>query len=181
MKRKYYILPSDYCKAALAEYEKAKAAALAAKDALLQEFGCVAIMRSGSKGIGLAYSSETDMSGFCIPRLMDGYYVSKPKVNTIRGKAAQAKIDECCRLLEVWQWALENALGVYGIVRDYYGFHHLVAQPLPDGRVVLNAPDGTNSPRTQSSSRNFDGPVIPGCAVEVSLDEAVKAGMRDEK
>lgn len=171
MNRRYYILPEEFCKRAIVEFEIARDSAMAAKQALMNEYGCVAIMRRGSKGVGLAYSSPTDMSGFCNPKNVDGHYISKPKRNTIRGKEAQDKIDACCQLLEVWQWSLEKALGVYGVVSDYHGFHYLVAHPLPDGRVVLNAPAGKNSPRRQNSFRNFDDPVIPDCATEISESE----------
>ena len=95
-----------------------------------------------------------------------------PCSTRIKGKEAIQILDECGDLLEIWQWALEHALGVYGIVADRSGFHYLVAKPLKDGQVILNAPAGKNRPRGNGYSRNFDDPVIPDCAKPITEAEA---------
>ncbi len=172
MNRKYYILPADYCKDALIKYQIAKDDAMRAKQEVMAKFGCVALLRAGRSIEGLAYEKYTDLSGFTVPREMDGYWVIRPKKNTIKGKEAIRILDECGDLLEIWQWSLEHALGVYGVVGDRSGFHYLVAKPLKDGQVILNAPAGKNRPRGNGYSRNFDDPVIPDCATPISKDEA---------
>ncbi len=172
MNRKYYMLPADFCRDALAKYQIAKDDAMRAKKDIMAKYGCVAMLRSGRNIQGLAFEKYTDLSGFTVPKRQMDYWVIRPKKTTLRGKQAQQELDECGELLEIWQWALEHALGVYGIVRDYHGFHYLVAKPLKDGRVILDAPAGKNSPRGPNVSRNFDDPIIPGCAIPISEDEA---------
>jgi len=142
MNRKYYILPAEHCADAIAKYEAAKAAAMASEKTILAEYFGAGILRRGSIGIGFAYVDPVDMSGFCQPQKMEGYWISKPKKNTIRGKRVQAQLDEYCGLMEVWQWALEHALGIYSVsfCRRMQVFNYVVARPLNDGRVVVSWP-----------------------------------------
>lgn len=172
MNRNYYILPADYCKDALAKYQIAKDDAMRAKQEVMAKFGCVALLRAGRAILGLAYEKYTDLSGFTVPRRKSDYWVIRPKKNTIKGKEAIQILDECGDLLEIWQWSLEHALGVYGVVGDRSGFHYLVAKPMKDGQVILNAPAGKNRPRGNGYSRNFDDPVIPDCAKPITEAEA---------
>lgn len=172
MIRNYYILPADFCKDALAKYQIAKDDAMRAKQEIMAKYGCVAMLRSGRNIQGLAYEKYTDLSGFTVPKRQMDFWVIRPKKTTLRGKRAQQELDECGELLEIWQWALEHSLGVYGCVMNVTGFHYLVAKPLKDGRVILNAPAGKNSPRGPNVSRNFDDPVIPECAIKISEAEA---------
>ena len=172
MIRDYYLLPVDFCRDALVKYQIAKDDAMKAKKAIMDKYGCVALIRRGAHIDGLAFTSEVSMHGFTVPKRELGYWVTKPKKNTLRGKAAIAEFAECGELLEIWQWALEKCLGVYGCVLDSSGFHYLVATPLIDGTVLLNTPSGKNRPRGPNTSRNFDDPVIPSCAILISHDEA---------
>ena len=164
MMRNYYLLPADYCRDALAKHKIARDDAMKAKKALMDKYGCTALVRRGPHIDGLAYLSQVQMHGFTVPRYELALWIVKPKKNTIRGKQAIAEFDECGELLEIWQWSLEKCLGVYGCVLDRNGFHYLVATPLEDGAVILCAPAGKNLPRGPNVSRNFDDPVIPDCA-----------------
>lgn len=175
MNRAYYLLPADFCKDALAKYQIAKDDAMRAKQEIMAKYGCVALLRAGSNIQGLAYEKYTDLSGFTVPKRQMDFWVIRPKKTTLRGKKAQQELDECGELLEIWQWALEHSLGVYGCVLSTgidKGFHYLVAKPLKDGRVILDAPAGKNSPRGPNVSRNFDDPVIPACATPITEAEA---------
>jgi hypothetical protein len=172
MMRNYYLLPADYCRDALAKHMIARDDALKAKKALMDKYGCTALVRRGPHVDGLAYLSQVQMHGFTVPRYELAMWVVKPKKNTIRGKQAIAELAECGELLEIWQWSLEKCLGVYGCVLDHHGFHYLVATPLQDGSVILCAPAGKNRPRGPNVSRNFDDPVIPDCAELISADVA---------
>ena len=172
MNRKHYLLPADFCKDALARYQIAKDDAIAAKHDLMAKYHCTAILRRGRFGEGLIFDTLCDLSGFTVPRKLGEHWLAKPKKNTITGKVAARELDDCCHLLEIWQWALEHALGVYGCVLDRDGFHYLVAKPLKDGRVVLDVPAGKNRQRGPNVSRNFDDPVIPECAQPITEAEA---------
>lgn len=174
MERIYYLLPADFCQQALMRHQIARDDALAAKAELLEQFGCVAVARNGPQIVALAYKERTELSGFTLPRLdpVHGLWTIRPKANTLRGKKAQQMMAECADLLEIWQWSLEHSLGVFGIVSDRTGFHYLVATPLHDGRVLLDAPAGKNRPCGPSVSRNFDDPVIPDCAVPIAPEAA---------
>ncbi len=176
MQRNYYLLPAEFCQDALTRYEIARNDAMRAKQELMARYGCIALLRSGHSVQGLAFDKYTDLSGFTVPKRQLDYWVIRPKKTTLRGKKAQQELDECGELLEIWQWALEHSLGVHGCVLDSSGFHFLVARPLPDGRVLLDAPAGKNRPRTANVSRNFDDPVIPECAVQISQAEAERLG-----
>lgn len=174
MNRIYYVLPADYCADALARFQIARDDAVAAKHELMQKYGCVALLRRGAHIDGLLFKEYTDLSGFTVPRRRDDLWLVKPKKTTLRGRRVQAELDQCGELLEIWQWALEKCLGVHGCVLDREGFHNLVAHPLKDGRVLLDAPDGKNRPRGPNVSRNFDDPVIPDCAVKIGVEEALR-------
>lgn len=170
--RVYYLLPKQYCQDALAKYAIARDDAVAAKKALMNKYGCAALVRRGPHIDGLAFLSQINLTGFTVPRYELAYWVIKPKKNTIRGKQAIAEFAECGELLEIWQWSLEKCLGVYGCVLDHTGFHYLVAFPLIDGTVLLDAPAGKNRPRGPYVSRNFDDPIIPDWAQPVSAEVA---------
>lgn len=170
--RVYYLLPADYCRDALAKYAIARDDAMTAKKALMNKYGCAALVRRGPHIDGLAFHSQINLTGFTVPRYELAYWVTKPKKNTIRGKQAIAEFAECGELLEIWQWSLEKCLGVYGCVLDHKGFHYLVAFPLIDGTVLLDAPAGKNRPRGSNVSRNFDDPIIPDWAQPVSAEVA---------
>ena len=172
MMRNYYLLPADYCRDALAKHMIARDDAMKAKKALMDKYGCIALVRRGAHIDGLAYLSQIQMHGFTVPRYELAMWVVKPKKNTIRGKQAIAELAECGELLEIWQWSLEKCLGVYGCVLDHQGFHYLVATPLQDGSVILCAPAGKNRPRGPNVSRNFDDPIIPDCAELIPADVA---------
>lgn len=172
MIRNYYQLPADYCRDAVSKYEIARDDAVKAKKALMDKYGCTALIRRGRHIDGLAYLSEVQMHGFTVPRYELAYWVVKPKKNTIRGKQAIAEFAECGELLEIWEWSLEKCLGVYGCVLDHQGFHYLVATPLKDGTVILDAPAGKNRPKGPNVSRNFDDPLIPDCAKLLSATDA---------
>lgn len=171
MMRHFYLLPADFCQEALALYQLAKNDAVAAKQEVMAKYGCVALLRSGRFVQGLAFECSVEPAGFSSPKKNGDYWITRPKRNSRLGKEAQKQLDDCGDLLEIWQWALERALGVYGIVSDRDGFHYLVAKPLSDGRVILDAPAGKNLPKGPQVSRNFDDPVIPECAVRISEAE----------
>lgn len=123
----------------------AKEDALAAKRELLAKYGADAILRSGAHVEALAWRDKPiAMTGFTVPRFehKQGVWLQKPKNNTLRGKQAALDMEEVGELLEIWQWSLERALGVYGSVFGYYRgsrvFLNSVARPLDDGRVVLS-------------------------------------------
>ena len=76
-------------------------------------------------------------------------------------------------LREIWTWSLERALGIYGIVSGGYPpqFYYCKAKPLSDGRVIVQTPAEKNRLKGEGYSRNFDDPVIPDWAVEISANE----------
>ena len=49
-------------------------------------------------------------------------------------------MDEVCQLLEVWQWALENALNLYESVYANRQFELTVCYPMADGSVLVSQP-----------------------------------------
>jgi len=138
--RNYYHLPSQLGSFAVLKYIKARSAAVQAKKDLLDKEGAVAILRQENKGLGLIYEQKTDRSGFTLPKKYEQYWLIKPKKNTISGKKIQAEMDEVCRLLEVWQWALENALNLYESVYANRQFELTVCYPMKDGSVLVSQP-----------------------------------------
>ena len=172
----FFLLPADQCVTAIDLYKIAKADALSAKRSLLEKYGADAILRAGSRVDALAWREKPiAMTGFTIPRFdaKQGVWVQKPKQNTIRGKKAAAEMSEAGELLEIWQWSLENALGVHGSVlgccRGTRVFLNSVAHPLDDGRVVLSIPVRGSQDADRSSVAD---PVAPHFAVEISKAEA---------
>ena len=138
--RNYYHLPSQLGSFAVLKYIKARSAAVQAKKDLLDKEGAVAILRQENKGLGLIYEQKTDRSGFTLPKKYEQYWLIKPKKNTIIGKKIQAEMDEVCQLLEVWQWALENALNLYESVYANRQFELTVCYPMKDGSVLVSQP-----------------------------------------
>lgn len=173
---KFYLLPADQCAKALELHALAKEDALAAKRELLAKYSADAILRSGANIEALAWRQQPiAMSGFTVPRWdsRQGVWLQKPKKNTLRGKQAALEMNEVGELLEIWQWSLERALGVYGSVFGYYhgnrAFLNAVARPLEDGRVVLSLPVRDQRDPGRSSGED---PVPPGFAVEITQAEA---------
>lgn len=173
---KFHLLPADQCVKALELHAIAKEDALAAKRELLSKYGADAILRSGAHVEALAWRDKPiAMTGFTAPRFdhKQGVWLQKPKKNTLRGKQAAQEMDEVGELLEIWQWSLERALGVYGSVFGYYHgsrvFLNAVARPLEDGRVVLSVPVRDKHDPGQPSGSD---PVAPPFAAEISQTEA---------
>ena len=138
--RNYYHLPSQLGSFAVLKYIKARSVAVQAKKDLLDKEGAVAILRQENKGLGLIYEQKTERSGFTLPKKYEQYWLIKPKKNTIIGKKIQAEMDEVCQLLEVWQWALENALNLYESVYANRQFELTVCYPMADGSVLVSQP-----------------------------------------
>lgn len=173
---KFYILPADQCAKALELHAVAKDDALSAKRALLEKYSADAILRSGAHVEALAWRDKpVALTGFTVPRFdpKQGVWLQKPKKNTLRGKQAAQEMDEVGELLEIWQWSLEQALGVHGSVFGYYHgsrvFLNSVARPLEDGRVVLSIP--VRDERDPKRNTETD-PVVPPFADEISQAEA---------
>lgn len=173
---KYYLLPADKCAKALELYALAKEDALSAKRELLSKYGADAILRSGAHVEALAWCDKPNaMTGFTVPRFdsRQGVWLQKPKKNTLRGKQAAQEMDDVGELLEIWQWSLEHALGVYGSMFGYYRgsrvFLNAVARPLDDGRVVLRLPVRDRHDPERNSGND---PVAPPYAAEISREEA---------
>lgn len=172
---KYYLLPAEQCAKALELHNLAKADALAAKRELLAKYNADAILRSGEHVEALAWRDmPIAITGFTVPKKdsRQGVWLQKPKKNTLRGKQAALEMDEVGELLEIWQWSLERALGVYGSVCGHYHgsrvFLNAVARPLDDGQVVVSLPV-----RDPLDSGNSDGdPVAPSFAIEISQTDA---------
>lgn len=174
---KFFLLPASECAQALELYALAKEDALAAKRELLAKYGADAILRSGAHVEALAWiNPPMALTGFTIPRFdtRDQVWLQKPKKNTLRGKQAAQEMECVGELLEIWQWALERALGVHGHVFGYYRgdrmFMNAIARPLNDGRVVLSLPVRDH----QDGKRGNSGqdPVAPAFATEISQAEA---------
>ena len=138
--RNYYHLPSQLGSFAVLKYIHARSIALESKKSLLDREGAIAILRQEHKGIGLIYEQKTDRSGFTLPTKYEQYWLIKPKKNTLIGKRIQADMNRVCENLEKWQWALENALGLYESVYANRQFELTVCFPMPDGSVLVSQP-----------------------------------------
>ncbi len=173
----HYLLPAQQCAFALGLYQIAKDDALRAKSDLLCEYGGAdAILRSGPHVQALAWNNRPlALSGFTIPKWdpILRAWLQSPKGNTIRGKRAAQEMAEVGELMEMWQWALERALGVHGTVFGWYNgqrvFLDTVASPLADGRVVVHLPvrDPFDPPHD-----GHEVPQAPSGAVPITADEA---------
>lgn len=173
---KFYLLPADDCAKALELYALAKEDALSAKRALLSKYGAEGIIRAGASVEAFVWRDKPiAMHGFTVPKFdhKHGVWFQKPKKNTLRGKQAAQEMDDVGKLLEIWQWSLERALGVHGSVFGYYHgsrvFLNSVAHPLEDGRVVLGIPVRDQQDAERSSGAD---PVVPPFAVEISKADA---------
>ena len=136
--RKHYLLPSDFAGFAVTKFKRAKDAALKAKRELLEKEKADAVVRIERQGLGLIYKEKTVRSGFTLPTSYEGYWLIKPKKNTIIGKRVQKEMDEVCKLLDDWQWSTENALGIYESVYDRREFHNTVCYALKDDLVAVS-------------------------------------------
>ena len=136
--RNYYELPASIAGFAVEKFKLHKERATHARKWFLQQEDADAILRQEAKGIGLVYKSKRKRSGFTLPTNYDGYWLIKPKLNTLIGKRIQREMDALCGLLEQWQWASENALGLYESVYDQGQFHQTVCYAMPDGSMLVS-------------------------------------------
>ena len=140
--RKHYLLPPEFAAFATTKFKNAKEIALKAKRELLDREKALAIIRVERQGIGLIYKEKIVRSGFTLPTRYEGYWLIKPKKNTIIGKRIQTEMDNVCELLEKWQWALEDALNLQESVYSHRQFELTVCHPMPDGSVLVSQPVG---------------------------------------
>lgn len=176
-------MPADRCADAVAVYNKARDDAMRAKREIWHDkYGANgAIYGGGPKRDGLvfdtfaAFKAQHDLGGFCQGERLKGEggtrWLGKPARNTKRGKQIAVDLDHVAELCNVWQWALEKALGVDGTVLYGRGFHKTVARILSDGRVIVSAAQDLNTPRGPHVSRSFDASTIPEWAQPISRDE----------
>jgi len=138
--RKHYLLPSEFAGFAATKYKDAKEKALKAKRDFLEKEKADAIVRVERQGMGLIYKEKTVRSGFTLPTSYEGYWLIKPKKNTIIGKRVQIKMDDVCGLIDNWQWSTENALGINESVYEANQFHNTVCYVLPDDSIAVSQP-----------------------------------------
>lgn len=136
--RNYYKLPASIAGFAVEKYKRNKELAVHSRKWYLAQEGAVAILRQEAKGIGLVYKNKTHRSGFSVPKDYDGYWLIKPKLNTLIGKRVQREMDALCGLLEQWQWSSENALGLYESVFEHGQFHQTVCYAMPDNTMLVS-------------------------------------------
>lgn len=173
----HYLLPAQQCTFALGLYQIAKDDALRAKSDLLREYGGAdAILRSGPHVQALAWNNRPlALAGFTTPKWDSTLrvWLQTPKMNTIRGKRAAQEMAELGELMELWQWALERALGVHGMIFGYFKgnrvFMNTVARPLADGRVVVHLPVRDKFDPTHEE---HEDPKAPVGATPITLEEA---------
>jgi hypothetical protein len=119
----------------------------------------VAILRQEDKGLGLIYTGKEVRSGFTLPTKYEGYWLLKPKKNTIIGKRVQAEMDNVCHYINKWQWALEDALNLKESVYKHQQWDLTVCHPMPDESVLISQPVGAKkmlSQEYQISQTEFD-------------------------
>jgi hypothetical protein len=136
--RNYYELPAKLAGFAVEKFKRNKERAIHARKWFLQQEGADAILRQEAKGIGLVYKMKCERSGFTLPQNYDGYWLIKPKLNTLIGKRIQREMDALCGLLEQWQWSSENALGLYESVFEHGQFHQTVCYAMPDNSMLVS-------------------------------------------
>lgn len=180
MRWKYFLMPAERpeVKSALELYALARSDALSAQAELSRLKAKGACMVKG-RGLGLIFPSEQDalaVDGIGSVRTVNDqtrYVIGLPDKRTRAGKRLAAEIETVEDLREIWTWSLERALGIYGIVSGGYPpqFYYCKAKPLSDGRVIVQTPAEKNRPKGEGYSRNFDDPVIPDWAVEISANE----------
>lgn len=199
--RNYYVLPADRCVDAIAQYNIARDNAMRAKREIWGDrYGATGALYNGGKRNGLVFSNidalnaQYAIGGFCkaerlkgeiLPENERGFvrhddWLARPNRASKRGMQIDIDISHVGGLLEIWQWALERALGVYGLVFYNNGFHYTVARPLKDGRVIVSAAEDLNIPRSKNVSRGFDASTIPEWAQKISQDE-YEALKKDEQ
>lgn len=172
MRRLYYILPADFCAYAVSLFLIAKADAVSANSDLETEYGCSGMVRSGIIGVGLAYRHAANVNGFGSPtKIADGFWLTKPDRNSVVGRVAQNKLDDCADLLELLTWSLEKCLGVFGMVAQGDATHFVVAKLLNDGRVMISVPQG-DWLALDHFGQALDAPVIPPEALLIDESEA---------
>ena len=140
--RNHYHLPAQLGSFAVQKYIEARSLALELKMNLLNQEGAVAILRQEDKGLGLIYTEKKERSGFALPKKYEGYWLLKPKKNTIRGKRIQTEMDTVCHYINKWQWALEDALNLQESVYAHQQWDLTVCFPMPDGSVLVSQPEG---------------------------------------
>lgn len=136
--RNYYLLPPSLGSFAVDRFKNAKETAIKAKREFLDKESAVAIVRQENIGIGLVYVKKIERAGFTLPTSYEGYWLLKPKKNTLIGRRIQSEMDDVCQLLEKWQWSTETALGLYESVYSLGEFHNTVCYALPDGSVAVS-------------------------------------------
>jgi hypothetical protein len=157
--RNHYHLPAQLGAFAVKKYIKARSFALEEKKKLLDQEGAVAILRQESKGLGLIYTEKKVRSGFTLPTKYEGYWLLKPKKNTIIGKRIQIEMDNVCELINKWQWALEDALNLQESVYTHRQWDLTVCFPMLDGSVLVSQPEGAKkmiSKEHQISQAEFE-------------------------
>lgn len=176
MRRRYYLLPAEReeVRQAVNLYLLARSDALEAKNDLLQ-YGATGMVFVQGMGHGLTFGSEkaaVSVAGLRRAFLSDALqsWVALPDMRTAKGRVIQETLLTVADLVEIWRWSLERALGVYGLVMSGFpqAFHYCVAKPLSDGRIIISTPAEKNRPDV---SRNFEEPVIPDWAIEISEKE----------
>jgi hypothetical protein len=177
--RKYFLLPAerDEVKQGISMFLLAKADSDSAiRD--LSVFGASGITWVPKRGYALSFSdaiAARTTPGLCMPFYAKDLdcWIAVPDRRTSSGRKIAEVLETASELREILQWSLEKSLGIYGVVLGGYptAFHYCVATPLFDGRVVVSTPDVANRPRGDGYSRNFEDPVIPDWAVEITADD----------
>lgn len=176
MRRRYYLLPAEReeVRQAVNLYLLARSDALEAKNDLLK-YGATGMVFVQGLGHALTFGSENaavSVAGLRRPFLNDELqsWVALPDMRTAKGRVIQGALLTVADQVEIWRWSLERALGVYGLVMSGFpqAFHYCVARPLSDGRVIISTPSEENRPGV---TRNFEAPVIPDWAIEISEKE----------
>ncbi|CAI10512.1 hypothetical protein [Aromatoleum aromaticum] len=183
--RKYFVLPADReeVKRAISMFMLAKSDARASYREI-EAYGAAGMYFVPGKGWGMSFkerpkTAKVEGLGKFTFFEKEEAWVAIPDKRTAAGKKLEELLQNTAELQEIWQWSLEKSLGIYGVVACGFPttFHYCCAKPLFDGRVIVSTPDAKNRPTGSGYSRNFEDPVIPGWAVEISADayEALNA------
>jgi hypothetical protein len=177
--RKYFVLPADReeVKRGISMFMLAKSDVRASYREI-EAHGATGMYFVPGKGWGMTFKDRPEagkvagLGRFSFVEEAKGW-VAVPDKRTSAGKKLDELLQNTMDLQEIWQWSLEKSLGIYGVVACGFPtvFHHCVAKPLADGRVIVSTPDAKNRPVGGGYSRNFEDPVIPNWAVEISAEE----------
>lgn len=183
--RKYYLLPASHCAEAASLFKLARDDAMRAKREIwFDKYGADgAITGGGHKARALFYRTHTDAAqavmkhpGFSAiitnrsKKLGDhDCWCIKPNRATKAGKALAAELEYVEELIDIWQWALEKALGIDGTVFADRAFHKGVAKLLDNGSVIASLP--VEPPPRPNTSSNCKAPVAPEWAQEITEAE----------